>query len=339
VAASTVTLKHIAREVNKTVVTVSKALRDHPDISKETRNEIRRVAQKLGYTPNLIARKLSSNKTRSIGLVVPHIAHPFFSESIEAIYDEAHRRAYDIVLMVTGEDDALEAQHIQSLLAMQVDGFLISVTEKTKDTAAFRTILDKGKKLVFFDRVIESLGCSCVVCDDYQGTLNLVSFAVNNGYSRIAYLAGYRDIYIGEERRKGFETAMKEHNVPLHPEWIIAGGFGQRDGYEGFMKLYRQGDLPQLIVTVSYAVAMGALQGIKEVGLKIPHDIDLIAFGDSVYNQFLKPSLTVARLEARKMGRCALDLLIQEIDSDEHEFKKIVIPTQLVVNETGLKPA
>ncbi|MDZ7262038.1 MAG: LacI family transcriptional regulator, partial [candidate division KSB1 bacterium] len=317
---------------------VSKALRDHPDISKETRDEIRRVAQKLGYTPNLIARKLSSNTTRSIGLVVPHIAHPFFSESIEAIYDEAHRRAYDIIMMITGENAALEAQHIQTLLSLQVDGFLISVSEKTENTTAFQVILERGKKIVFFDRVIESLKCSCVVCDDYQGTFNLVSFAINNGYTRIGYIAGYKEIYIGRERRRGFEAAMKQHHIPIHPEWVIEGGFGQRDGYEGFMSLYRRGPLPQLIVTVTYASALGVLQAIKELGLKIPQDIDLIAFGDSVFNQFLKPSLTVSRLDARKMGRCALELLIEAIHSKEQAYKKVVIPTRLVVNETGLKP-
>lgn len=335
---TSITLKHIAKEVNKTVVTVSKALRNHPDVSKETRDEIKRVAEKLGYTPNLIARKLSSNITRSIGLVVPHIAHPFFSDSVEAIYEEAHHRDYDIIMMLSGEDDILEAQHIQSLLSLQVDGFLISVSEKTRENTPFRNILKKGKKLIFFDRVIEGLGCSCVVCDNYQGTYNLVSFAIKNGYTRIGYIAGYKEIYIGSERRRGFETAMRHHNLKIRPEWIIEGGFDQHDGYDGFMKLNQKGNLPQLIVTVSYHVAMGVLQGIQEMGLKISENIDLIAFGDSEFNQFLKPALTVSRLNAKQMGRSALDMLIKAIQSDEQPVENVVIPTQLIVNETGLNP-
>lgn len=119
-----VTLKNIAKKVNNTIIAVSKALRNHPDIAKKTRDEIGRVAQEIGYTPNLIAKKLSSNNTRSIGLVVPRIAHPFLSESIEAIHDEAHHREYDIILIATGEDNTLETQHIQYLLSLQVDGFL-----------------------------------------------------------------------------------------------------------------------------------------------------------------------------------------------------------------------
>jgi LacI family transcriptional regulator len=335
---SAITLKDIARRVNKSIVTVSKALRDHPDISKELRNEIKRIAEELGYTPNLLARKLSSHKTRSLGLIVPRIAHPFFSESIEAIYDEAHRQKYDIILMLTGDDTKVEMQHIQSLMALKVDGFLISVAEKTKDISVFKGVLEKGKKIVFFDRIIENLDCHCVVCDDFQGTFNLVSFAIKSGYSRIGYIAGYSHIYIGRERRRGFEEALNQNRIPLHAEWIIEGGFGQKDGYKSFLKLYRCRRLPQLVVTVGYASAMGVLQAMREVGLSIPDDIDLVAFGDSVYNQFLKPPLTVARLDARKIGQTALRVLIESIDADTNDHKKIVIPTQLIVNETGLKP-
>ncbi|NQT27074.1 LacI family DNA-binding transcriptional regulator [candidate division KSB1 bacterium] len=331
-----VTLKHIAEEVNKTAVTVSKALRNHPDISKKTREEILRVAERMGYTPNLIARKLSSKSTRSIGLIVPHIAHPFFAQSIEAIYDEAHRREYDIILMLTGEDDGLEAQHIQSLLSMQVDGFLISVSETTKDISIFQNILNRGKRLVFFDRVMEGLDCSRVVCDNYQGTCDLVTFAIKNGYQEIGYIAGYSNNYIGRERRHGFEAAMTNAGLKIHPEWIIEGGFSQKDGYQGFMKLKGNGPLPKLIATVSYNVAMGVMKAIEEAGLTIPNDIDLIAFGDSEFNHFLNPALTVSRLQSREMGRRALDMLIRAIDLDDSESTEIVVPTELIIHDTGL---
>jgi LacI family transcriptional regulator len=333
-----VTLKHIATEVNKTVVTVSKALRDHPDVSKETREEIKRVASRLGYSPNLIARKLSSHRTRSLGLVVPHIAHPFFTESIEAIYEESHSRGYDIIMMLSGENDTLEAQHIQTLLSLQVDGFLISVSEKTRDKKPFQNILGKGKKLIFFDRVIEDLGCGYVVCDNYQGTYDLVSFAIRNGYTRIGYLAGYKEIYIGSERRRGFAAAMQDHHLEIRPEWIHEAGFDQHDGYDGFMKLHRAGHLPQLIATVSYPVALGVLQGIREVGLEITKDIDLITFGESEFNRFLNPSLTVSKFDSRGLGKSALNMLIEAVESDIQPVGHVVVPTQLVINETGIKP-
>jgi LacI family transcriptional regulator len=333
-----VTLKQIAGVANTSVSTVSMALSDHPHISPVTKAEIKMIAKRMGYTPNLIARKLSSRKKRTIGLVVPRVAHPFFSEAIEAIYDEAHHRGYDIFMMVSGEDATLEAHHIKTLLGLQVDGFLISVTEKTTDTSPFESILSKNKKLVFFDRIVESLGCSSVVCDDYQGAYNLVSFALDNGYTKLGHIAGYSYIYIGRERRRGFERALLDRNIPLNPDWIVEGGFDQSDGYAGLKKLYERGPLPQLICTVSFAAALGALNAIHELGLSIPNDIDVISFGDSGYNAHMKPSLTAAHLDAKEIGRRAVSLLIDQLSNSKQTNEKIVVPTQLVINETGWGP-
>jgi LacI family transcriptional regulator len=303
-----------------------------------TKAEIQKIAKSIGYTPNLIARKLSSRKKRTIGLIVPKVAHPFFSEAIEAIYDEAHRRGYDIFMMVSGEDAALEAHHIRTLLGLQVDGFLISVTEKTTDLSPFESILSKNKKLVFFDRIIESLGCSSVVCDDDQGCYNLVTYALEHGYTKIGYIAGYSGIYIGRERRRGFERALKDRNIPLNPDWIVEGGFDQSDGYAGMMKLYQRGPLPQLICTVSYAAAFGVLSAIHELGLSIPRDIDIISFGDSSYNTNIKPSLTAAHLDATEIGRKAIDVLISQLTSSQPAKEKVIVPTHLVINDTGRGP-
>ncbi|MCG3120066.1 MAG: Catabolite control protein A [bacterium] len=334
-----VTLKQIAAAANTSVSTVSMALSDHPHISPVTKVEIQKIAKKMGYTPNLIARKLSSRKKRTIGLVVPKVAHPFLSEAIEAIYDEAHKQHYEIFMMVSGEDAALEAHHIKTLLGLQVDGFLISVTEKTADASPFEAILSKTKKLVFFDRIIESLGCSSVVCDDYQGCYNLVSFALDNGYTKIGHIAGYSDIYIGRERRHGFERALMDRNIPLNPAWVVEGGFDQSDGHAGMMKLYERGPLPQLICTVSFAAALGTLNAIHELGLSIPRDIDVISFGDSPYNSLMRPSLTAAHLDAQGIGRKAFNLLIEQLSHAEPTIEKIIVPTRLIIHETGRLPS
>jgi LacI family transcriptional regulator len=333
-----VTLKQIATAANTSVSTVSMALSDHPHVSPVTKAEIHELAKRMGYTPNLIARKLSSRKKRTIGLIVPKVAHPFFSEAIEAIYDEAHQREYDIFMMVSGEDAALEAHHIKTLLGLQVDGFLISVTEKTAGLSPFESILSTNKKLVFFDRIIESLGCSSVVCDDYQGCYNLVSFALDHGYTKAGHIAGYSSIYIGRERRRGFERALIDRHLPVNPDWIVEGGFDQNDGYAGLMRLYERGPLPQLICTVSFAAALGVLSAIHELGLSIPHDLDIISFGDSGYNSLMKPSLTAAHLDAEGIGRKAVSLLVDQLSHSEQASEKIIVPTRLVIHETGRGP-
>jgi LacI family transcriptional regulator len=272
----------------------------------------------------------------TIGLIVPKVAHPFFSEAIEAIYDEAHNRAYEIFMMVSGEDAELETHHIKTLLGLQVDGFLISVTEKTTDTSPFESILSKNKKLVFFDRIIEGLGCSSVVCDNYEGSYKLVSFALDGGYKTVGHIAGYAGNYIGRERRRGFEQALLDRKIPINPDWIVEGGFDQSDGYAGMMKLHERGMLPQLICTVTFAAALGTLNAIRELGLSIPDDIDIISFGDSGYNPHMKPSITATHLHAKEIGRKAVSLLIDELSNAEQSSKKLVVPTKLVINETGL---
>jgi LacI family transcriptional regulator len=333
-----VTLKQIAAAANTSVSTVSMALSDHPHVSPVTKVEIQKIAKTMGYTPNLIARKLSSRRKRTIGLVVPKVAHPFLSEAIEAIYDEADNQHYEIFMMVSGEDAALEAHHIKTLLGLQVDGFLISVTEKTIDTSPFEAILSKNKELVFFDRIIESLGCSSVVSDDYQGCYNLISYAIANGYTKIGHIAGYSDIYIGRERRRGFEQALRDRNIPVNPDWIVEGGFDQSDGYAGMMKLYERGPLPQLICTVSFAAALGTLGAIHELGLSIPNDLDLVSFGDSTYNSLMKPSLTAVHLDAKGIGKKAVNLLINQLNGLEKTREKVIVQTQLVIHETGRGP-
>ncbi len=333
-----VTLKQVAAVVAKSVVTVSKALRDHPDISAATKAEIVATAEEMGYTPNLIARKLSSKEKRTIGLIVPRVAHPFFSEAIDAIYDEAHQRGYDIFMMVSAEDEDLEEHHIRTLLAFQVDGFLISVTEQTGALPTVDSILKQNKQVVFFDRIMEGSGCSSVVCDNYQGNYDLVSFVLDNGYTRVGHLAGYATSYVSRERRRGFEDALRARQIPVRPEWVVEGGFDQQDGYAGLMKMHASGALPQIICAVGFSVAMGALKAVRELGLAVPEDLELVSFGDSVYNEHMKPSLTAVRLDPGAIGRRAVDLLINQLSGAVQESREIVVPTQLVVRETGLGP-
>lgn len=161
-----VTLNDIAKRLNLSRVTVSKVLRGHPDISRETAKKVKRVAEEMGYTPNFAARNLSSRKSNTIGVVVPKIAHFFFSSVIESIYDTAFLNNYDIALTVSQEDSEREKKHIETLLAMRVDGLIVSISQKTRDKSIFRKVLSRGVPLVFMDRVLEIRDTSQVTVDD-----------------------------------------------------------------------------------------------------------------------------------------------------------------------------
>jgi len=335
---SQVTLNDIAKRLKVSKVTVSKALRDHPDISMETKQMVKRVARELGYLPNIIARNLSSKSSHTIGLVVPKIAHHFFSTAIEAIYNTAAERNYEIIMTVSQESSEKEKMHIETLLSMRVDGLLVSVSEQTKDTEIFDKVKKRNIPLVFFDRTIEGLGFSGITTDDRKGAYLATKYAIQNGYKKIAHLAGYRYTNIGRERYSGYHDAMTESQIPIHDEWVIEGGFGEEAGYHNFKKLFRSKALPEIVFTVTFPVAMGMYTAVEEIGLTIPNDIDVISFGGSDYNRFFSPSMTFIDQPAAVMGQKAVELLLDEIKNpDLREEKHIALSGALIICQTCRK--
>jgi LacI family transcriptional regulator len=335
---SQITLNDIARRLNVSKVTVSKALRDHSDISFETKQMVKRVARELGYLPNVIVRNLPSKNSHIIGLVVPKIAHHFFATAIEAIYNTAAQRNYEIIMTVSQEDAEKEKIHIQSLLSMGVDGLLVSVSEQTKDTEIFNKVKEQGIPLVFFDRTIEGLGFSGITTDDRKGAYIATRHAIEIGYTKIAHLAGYRYTNIGRDRYYGFRDAMNELRIPIHDEWVIEGGFGEEAGYHNFKKLFRSRTLPEIIFAVTFPVAMGMYTAVEEIGLSIPDDIDVISFGGSDYNRFFSPSMTFVDQPATELGQKAIELLLDEIKNpDLHQEQHISLAGELVICQTCRK--
>ena len=332
------TLKDIAQHLHISPVTVSKALRDHPDISSATKKRVQEIAQKLGYVPDYSARNLSARKSNTIGLVIPKIAHHFFALAIESIYRTAYAKNYEIIMTVSQENEQYEIKHIQTLLAMRVDGLLISVSEQTRDTQIFEYIRDLGVPLVFFDRIMEGLGFSCVTTDDYKSTLQVTTKILESGIKNIAHLAGFQYTSIGRKRLQGFKQAFKEKGLTLPSNFVVEGGFGEEDGYRGFIQLYKSGQLPQVIITVTLPVALGVLLAAEEANVRIPDDLQLISFGGSNYNRFIKPSLTYIEQPIEEIGRIATELLIDEMQSGRGSSGKLIqLPTSLVFCDTCIK--
>lgn len=333
-----VTLDDIASKLDVSKVTVSKALRGHPDISAETSRKVKKLARELGYSPNYMARNLSSKRSNTIGVVIPKIAHFFFSSVIEAIYDAAFENNYEIILTVSQENAEREVKHIQSLLSMRVDALIISVSQTTKDYAIFETVREMGVPLTFMDRVPAIEGFSSVVGDDRGGAFAATEQAINIGYRKIAHLAGYQHINIGKERYKGFVDAMKQYSVPIRPEWVVYGGFSEDDGYNGFNKMYESGNLPEIIFASTFPVAVGVYRAAEELGMKIPDDIDIISFGSSGLNRFLSPPMSYVEQLTTELGKKAMDLTLENIrQKDQFIPQHIKLPTKLVLCKTCIK--
>ncbi len=328
-----VTLDDIARRLKVSKMTVSRALRDHPDISEETKQRIKKLASQLGYFPNLMARNLSSRSSRTLGLVVPKIAYHFYATVIEAIYEKALELGYEVILMISQENANRQAKNIQTLLSMQVDGVLISVARDTSDLSAFELLSKMGMPTVMFDRTVPDLRVSSVTTDDEDAAFRITDHAIRSGFSRIAHLAGPQGTNVGKLRLQGFQRAMKKHTLPVKRGWVLEGGFAEQDGSEGLMRLRKMGSLPEMIFAVSHPVALGVCAAAGQLGLSIPKDLDLICFGR--YYDFSAPAITCIDQPAALIGQKAVELLVEQMsDPKKAGRQQIVVPTSLRIGDT-----
>jgi LacI family transcriptional regulator len=333
-----ITLSDIAKKLNVSTVTVSKALRGHPDISDDTTKLVKKLADELGYSPNFMARNLSARKSHTIGLVVPKVAHHFFSSLIEHIYDLAFENNYEIILTVSQENSEKEFRHVQTLLSMRVDGIIISISQQTHNFEIFETVRNLEVPLVFVDRFPEMSNVNTVTVDDRGGAYKAVQHAISLGYRKIALFAGNTDINIGRDRLSGFRLGMSDNKVEINPDWIVKGEFGEKSGYDCFMNLYRKSNLPDLIVSVTYPVALGIYTAAKELGLRIPEDIDIICFGNSQVQSFLSPPLSCINQPTDELAAQSMKVCLDNIaNRDGYEPKHIVIDTNLILRGTCIK--
>ena len=333
-----VTLNDIAQKLGVSIITVSKALRGHPDISSSTSELIKKAANELGYSPNLMARNLASRKSNTIGVVLPEIAHHFFSSIIDHIYIYATLNDYQIFLTVSQENSELQKKQIQTLLSMRVEGIIISISQDTSNFEIFETAKSKQVPLVFMDRIPDLSNCNTVTVDDRGGAYKAIDHAIKLGYKKIAHFAGYTNINIGRERMLGYKQAMHDYGLEVNQDWILEGDFGEKSGYDSFMKLYHEKNLPDLILAVTYPVAIGIYMAAKEVGMNIPNDIDLICFGNSQEQNFLSPPLSCVNQPTEQLAAKSMEILIENIiKKDKFSCKQIVVDTDLILRGTCIK--
>ena len=334
-----ITLDDIAKKVKVSRVTVSKALRGHPDISEKTSKLVRKVADDLGYSPNFIARNLSARRSNMLGVVVPKIAHFFFSSLIEAVYNAAFDKNYETILTVSQENAEREKKHIQTLVSMRVDGIIISVSQETRDLEIFKWIKKMGIPVVFVDRMPypPMAGFSSVQVDDKGGAAQVVDQAIKAGHRKLAMIGGNPAVNIGRNRQAGFEESLNRHQLTVKPEWIVHGGFGKEDGYRGFKQLCENGDRPEFVFAITYPVALGVYEAARELGLRIPDEIDIICCGESDMINFLHPSLSCVSQHPQELGAAAVKTMLEIIEHpDEIPERHVVVPTQLILRETGM---
>lgn len=337
-----VTIKDIARELGISPSTVSRALKDHPDISPETKKAVNELAEKLNYQPNIVALNLRQRKTNTIGVIIPEIVHFFFSTVISGIEDIAYEAGYNVILAQSNESYQREVTDMKALFNTRVDGMLLSISRETTNFDHIDSIVNKGMPVVFYDRMYNSPNCSKVIVDDYSGAKEAVLHMIDQGCKKIAHLIPSPNLMISIDRLKGYQDALKERNIEANPEWVVHCNEGSfEEGKLVTTKLLSQKNRPDAIFASTDPLAMGAVMSIKEKGLKIPDDIAIVGFSNWFFGELLEPSLTTVDQPGFEMGREAARILIKQIEMKEkgqelvHETK--ILKTKLIIRNSSLK--
>lgn len=328
----------IAKRLNVTRITVSKALRDHPDISLEMKKKVNETAQKLGYIPNLIAQNLTSKKTFTLGVVIPDLENSFFALATNSIIDTANDKNYNVFVTVSRESHKNEKLNLEKLIGMRVDGLLVCLSQQTTNPQIFSHIKMLNIPLVFFDRQFEGLDFPSITFDDRNGAILALENIIDEGYTKIAHIAGYSNVSIGKERSEGFKQALKNKGIEVNPDWVLEGGFGIIDGYNAFMKLFHANNLPEVIFTVNDRAALGAYHAAKEIGIRIPEDIGIAAFGFNEIAETFTPPLSIVNQNPRGLGLAAATMILKVIENNNSVKKtQITIEEEFLWNNSILK--
>ncbi len=335
-ATKQVTVKDIAKRLQLHYTTVSKALRDHPDISSATKDRVLSAAQELDYHPNSIAKNLKRQATSTIGVIVPSIRNDFFSAVISGVEEVAYGREFNTVVCQSNESAEREAIHVDTLISNQIAGVLACAAQSTTSGSHFKALQRQGIPVVFFDRICEDVEAGRVVVDDDVGAQNAVKHLVQAGHSRIAHIAGPKNTSIGRERYRGYLTALETCGIAVDHDLVVYGGLEENDGAAAFRQLLHRGRMPEAIFAVNDPVAIGAYTEIKRHGLTIPDNIALVGFGNNTLSSYLDPPLTTVRQSPYEIGRAAAGMLLRRIENPTQNTKSEVqvIETELVLRQS-----
>jgi DNA-binding LacI/PurR family transcriptional regulator len=325
------TIIDIAEKLGISPSTVSRALTDHPDIRRETKEQVKKIAKELHYSPNPIARSLKSNRTTTIGVIVPEIKHDFFASAISGIEEIAYHSGYTIIVCQSNESYEREVVNTNALMHHRVAGIIVSISQNTKCGDHFQDLIRRKIPLVFFDRACDDVSASKVVIDDYKSAFDAVAHLVQRGYTRIAHFAGPKELGICKKRWNGYVDALGHSKLTLQDGFVRYGGLHEQDGYNSMDSLLKENMIPDAIFAVNDPVAIGAFQRIKEAGLRIPADIALVGFSNNKITSLVDPPITTVEQHSLEMGRRAAEILISTIEDKTIQPKTLVLDAELIV--------
>ncbi|MDX1641682.1 MAG: LacI family DNA-binding transcriptional regulator [Balneolaceae bacterium] len=333
------TLTDIANHLDIDVSTVSKALKDHPKISEKTKVKVREAARQLNYHPNHIATALVKGRSNLTGVMVPFTDENFFAAAIRGIDDVLKNEGYRIIIFQSYDNPSVEINNIETMLQTKVDGIIASHAMKTENFEHFQSVLDQHIPLVLFDRFNDKIDSDVIAIDDFKGAYKAVSHLIDQGCRKIAHISGTQTVHIYNERIRGYKRALQEHDLPYDPEYILESDMSLEGGRKKTSALLAREILPDAIFCSNDYTALGAIQVLKEEGIKIPEQVAIVGFSNEDFTTFVTPTITTVDQHSRQMGRIAAQHFLNQISNRQETIlpQKTILAPELIIRESSLK--
>ena len=333
------TIRHIAEELNVTPSTVSRALSNHPRISESTKKAVLAVAARLNYQPNSLAAALRHGRSHIIGIIVPTADRAFFASVVRGVEEISNKAGYKVIICQSYDNHEKEVQAVETLLNAQVDGIIISYAKATPDFEHLRRVQEKNVPLILFDRTTKDLNVNQVVIDDYLGAYKTVEHLIQQGCKRIAHFTSSLQVSIYKERFRGYKDALEAYNIPYDEKIVVESNLQLEDGRASMERLLKLKPIPDAVFSASDYGAMGAMQVLKENGIKIPDQIALAGFSNEPFTSFTDPPLTTVDQLSIAMGNLTAEVFFEQI-ADKHKKvlpQTITLKPELIIRESSMK--
>ncbi|PWT74176.1 MAG: LacI family transcriptional regulator [Bacteroidetes bacterium] len=311
------TISDIAKELNVTPATVSRALSDHPGISAKTKVSVQQTAQRLNYSRNRIASSLRSGKTWLVGVIIPSAEINFFGSVVHGIESIANTKGYNVLIYQSNEKGDHEAKGIETFLSARVDGILASIAKDTHDFSHFQEIKERNVPLVFFDRANDDLGIPSVVIDDFKGGYVATEHLIKQGFNRIAHISGPQHIKIFNDRLRGYRKALSDYQIETDEQLIFDGNVSIESGKDAIRHFSAASKMPDAVFAVEDFTALGAVQELKQMNIQIPEEVGVIGFANEHFGEYITPGLSTIDQQTVLMGKESVQLLMKLMGSEE----------------------
>lgn len=333
-----ITIHDIAKELNVSASTVSRALQNHPRISQSTREAVKKLAERYNYQPNVMASSLRRGKSRTVGVIVPQINRNFFANVIGGMEEVLAASGYNLMICQTHERVENEASAIKTLINARVDAILLSISMETTSNDHLKVLLERDIRLLFFDRVFEGTNVGSVVVDDQLGAYLNVKHLLEQGYRRIVHVAGADHITVYRERKDGYLKAMTEAGIDVPPSWIMEKPLILEGGESAFETGIELSGVPDAYFCAGDFAALGVMQAALKQGLRIPEDLGITGFANEPFTAFLEPSLTTVDQRGGEMGKIVAEMFLQcgKKTTPAESCDQIVLKPELIIRNSSI---